>query len=144
MIASGRSSPSLHSTVTRLLARLTRAPRTPLSRPRPFSIVLMQAPQWTPSTTRSIAATPSAGWRTKWERSCVSLTLDRSSRYVNGIPSDSHSNAYCICVEPLSAVVIASDSEAIQTKPPPQSLSLDCFALLAMTSQVIRPNRVMA
>jgi hypothetical protein len=30
--------------------------------------------------------------------------------------------------------VIASDSEAIQTQLPPQSLSLDCFALLAMTA----------
>jgi hypothetical protein len=29
--------------------------------------------------------------------------------------------------------VIASDSDAIQTKPPPRTLSLDRFALLAMT-----------
>jgi len=35
-------------------------------------------------------------------------------------------------------IVIASDSEAIQTKPPPQSPSLDCFALLAMTPETIR------
>jgi hypothetical protein len=45
-------------------------------------------------------------------------------------------------MEPLSAV-IASDSEAIQTNPPPQSLSLDCFALLAMTPETIRPERIM-
>jgi hypothetical protein len=32
------------------------------------------------------------------------------------------------------SVVIASDSEAIQTKPLPQSPSLDRFALLAMTT----------
>jgi hypothetical protein len=38
-------------------------------------------------------------------------------------------------------IVIASDSEAIQTKPPPQSPSLDRFALLAMTSQKIRLER---
>jgi len=31
--------------------------------------------------------------------------------------------------------VIASDSDAIQTKPRPQSLSLDGFALLAMTER---------
>jgi hypothetical protein len=31
------------------------------------------------------------------------------------------------------SVVIASDSEAIQTEPQPQSPSLDRFALLAMT-----------
>jgi len=34
--------------------------------------------------------------------------------------------------------VIASDSEAIQTKRPPQTPSLDCFALLAMTAETIR------
>jgi len=39
--------------------------------------------------------------------------------------------------------VIASDSEAIQTKQPPQSLSLDCFALLAMTVEMIRRERAM-
>jgi len=39
--------------------------------------------------------------------------------------------------------VIASDSEAIQTKRPPQSLSLDCFALLAMTVEMIRRERAM-
>ncbi len=33
----------------------------------------------------------------------------------------------------IISVVIASDSEAIQTQPPPQSPSLDRFALLAMT-----------
>jgi len=38
---------------------------------------------------------------------------------------------------PLSAV-IASDSEAIQTKRQPQSQSLDCFALLAMTPEMFR------
>jgi hypothetical protein len=32
-------------------------------------------------------------------------------------------------------VVIASDSEAIQTKPQMRSPSLDCFALLAMTDR---------
>jgi hypothetical protein len=32
-----------------------------------------------------------------------------------------------------ACAVIASDSEAIQTKPLPQTPSLDCFALLAMT-----------
>jgi hypothetical protein len=32
--------------------------------------------------------------------------------------------------------VIASDSEAIQAKQPPQSSSLDCFALLAMTTEM--------
>jgi hypothetical protein len=32
------------------------------------------------------------------------------------------------------SAVIASDSEAIQTKVPPQSPSLDRFALLAMTA----------
>src|SRR5271157_5067618 len=69
----GSSAPSFHSTVTRLLARLTRAPRTPACRMRPFSIATMHAPQVTPSTTRSIAATPSAGWRTKCERSCASV-----------------------------------------------------------------------
>jgi hypothetical protein len=31
-------------------------------------------------------------------------------------------------------IVIASDSDAIQTKPRPQTLRLDCFALLAMTA----------
>jgi hypothetical protein len=36
----------------------------------------------------------------------------------------------------IVSTVIASDSEAIQTKRPPQSLSLDCFALLAMTPQI--------
>jgi len=41
---------------------------------------------------------------------------------------------------PRSAV-IASDSDAIQTKRPPQSLSLDFFALLAMTSEAIRLRR---
>jgi hypothetical protein len=33
-----------------------------------------------------------------------------------------------------ASIVIASDSEAIQIEPPPQTLSLDCFALLAMTT----------
>ena len=37
---------------------------------------------------------------------------------------------------------MASDSDAIQAKQPPQSLSLDCFALLAMTTQAIRPERL--
>jgi hypothetical protein len=41
------------------------------------------------------------------------------------------------------SVVIASDSEAIQTQRPPQSPSLDCFALLAMTSEKIRLQRIM-
>jgi hypothetical protein len=34
--------------------------------------------------------------------------------------------------------VIASDSAAIQTKPPPQSPSLDRVALLAMTRETVR------
>ena len=33
----------------------------------------------------------------------------------------------------IEEVVIASDSEAIQTKPQMRSPSLDCFAFLAMT-----------
>jgi hypothetical protein len=37
---------------------------------------------------------------------------------------------------PLSAV-IASDSEAIQTQPPQQSLSLDGLALLATTPHLL-------
>ena len=44
-------------------------------------------------------------------------------------------------IAPLSAV-IASDSDAIQTKRPPQSLSLDCFASLAMTVQTIQFQRL--
>ena len=32
-----------------------------------------------------------------------------------------------------------SEGEAIQTKPPPQSSSLDCFALLAMTNPAASP-----
>jgi hypothetical protein len=40
-------------------------------------------------------------------------------------------------IEALSTV-IASDSEAIQAKQPPQSLSLDRFALLAMTTETFR------
>jgi hypothetical protein len=43
--------------------------------------------------------------------------------------------------EALSAV-IASDSEAIRTKPPPQSLSLDRVALLAMMPETLRPEGV--
>jgi hypothetical protein len=35
----------------------------------------------------------------------------------------------------LNGLVIASDSDAIQTKPQPQSRSLDRLALLAMTNQ---------
>ncbi len=42
-----------------------------------------------------------------------------------------------------AATVIASVSEAIQTKPPPQSPSLDRFALLAMTTEVIRLECIM-
>jgi hypothetical protein len=38
--------------------------------------------------------------------------------------------------------VIASDSEAIQTKPQPQSPSLDRFVLLAMTTEVLRSERM--
>jgi hypothetical protein len=37
--------------------------------------------------------------------------------------------------------VIASDSDANQARWLPQSLGLDCFALLAMTSEVIRLQR---
>jgi hypothetical protein len=37
--------------------------------------------------------------------------------------------------------VIASDSDAIQTRRLLQSLSRDCFALLAMTPEVIRLQR---
>jgi hypothetical protein len=37
-------------------------------------------------------------------------------------------------------IVIASDSDAIQAKPPPQSQSPDRFALLAMTTLVFRPE----
>src|SRR5271165_4770831 len=73
----GSSAPSFHSTVTRLLARLTRAPRTPACRRSPFSMVMMHAPHETPSTTRSIAATPSEGRRTKSERSCASVISRR-------------------------------------------------------------------
>jgi len=36
------------------------------------------------------------------------------------------------------SAVIANDSDAIQTQRQPPSLSLDCFALLAMTSEMIR------
>jgi len=42
-------------------------------------------------------------------------------------------------IEALSAV-IASDSDAIQTKPPPQSPSLDRFALLAMLAMTAEAN----
>jgi hypothetical protein len=41
-----------------------------------------------------------------------------------------------------ASVVIASNSEAIQTKPPPQTLTLDCFALLAMTAAMFRLKHV--
>ena len=37
------------------------------------------------------------------------------------------------CLQQVEQIVIASDSEAIQTEPPMCSPSLDCFALLAMT-----------
>jgi hypothetical protein len=47
--------------------------------------------------------------------------------------------AQSILMEPRSAV-IASDSEAIQTQSPPQSLRLDCFALPAMTLETVPPN----
>ncbi len=40
-------------------------------------------------------------------------------------------------------IVIASDSDAIQAKPPPQTLSLDRFALLAMTAWMSQLERVM-
>jgi len=39
-----------------------------------------------------------------------------------------------IIASKANATVIASDSEAIQTRPQPQSPSLDRFALLAMTT----------
>jgi hypothetical protein len=38
----------------------------------------------------------------------------------------------------LNSTVIASDSEAIQTKPQPKSSSLDRFALLATTTEMVR------
>ena len=37
----------------------------------------------------------------------------------------------------IEDAVIASDSEAIQTKPQMRSPSLDCFALLAMTDRAL-------
>jgi hypothetical protein len=40
-------------------------------------------------------------------------------------------------------IVIASDSEAIHTKPQPQSPRLDRFALLAITTSTIRLERAM-
>jgi len=40
----------------------------------------------------------------------------------------------------VSTSVIASDSEAIQTKPRLQSSNLDRFALLAMMTEVILPE----
>jgi hypothetical protein len=43
----------------------------------------------------------------------------------------------------VTLVVIASDSEAIQTKPPPRTQSLDCFASLAMTAEMIRLKHIM-
>ena len=39
-------------------------------------------------------------------------------------------------------IVIASGSEAIQTKLPPQTLRLDCFALLAMTAENVQLERI--
>ena len=39
-------------------------------------------------------------------------------------------------------IVIASSSEAIQAKPPPQTLRLDCFALLAMTAENVQLERI--
>jgi len=57
------------------------------------------------------------------------------------------SDACSFWIEPLF-IVIASDSEAIQTKRPPQSLSLDCFlpdlirGLLAMTAETIRLEHI--
>jgi hypothetical protein len=36
----------------------------------------------------------------------------------------------------IISIVIVSDSDAVQTKPLPQSPSLDCFALLAMTAGI--------
>jgi hypothetical protein len=42
-----------------------------------------------------------------------------------------------------ASVVIAIDSEAIQTRPPPQTPSLDGFALLAMTVEMIRLKHIM-
>ena len=50
--------------------------------------------------------------------------------------------AHCFWIAP-ACVVIASDSEAIQAKRQPQSLSLDCFALLAMTTDTIRLQCIM-
>jgi hypothetical protein len=35
----------------------------------------------------------------------------------------------------MPSAIIASDSEAIQTKPRPQTLGLDGFALFAMTEE---------
>jgi hypothetical protein len=49
-----------------------------------------------------------------------------------GSNADRRTKACCFWIEALSAV-IASDSDAIQTKPPPQSPGLDRVALLAMT-----------
>jgi hypothetical protein len=41
-----------------------------------------------------------------------------------------------------SGIVIASDSEAIQAMPPPQSPSLDCFNLLAITGKRLRTRQM--
>jgi hypothetical protein len=54
-------------------------------------------------------------------------------------PPHAHANVMIGAAQRASAAsgdqsVIASDSDAIQTKPPPQSRSLDRFALLAMTN----------
>jgi hypothetical protein len=56
------------------------------------------------------------------------------------IPTGTSSRASCLQVD-ANPIVIASDSDAIQTKPQLQSLSLDGFALLAMTPEKIRLER---
>jgi hypothetical protein len=68
---------------------------------------------------------------------CRSTSRSRSKRRLR-----SRARACRFQTEAPSAV-IASDSEAIQTKPPPQSPSLDCFALLAMTKWRIRLECIM-
>jgi hypothetical protein len=47
----------------------------------------------------------------------------------------------CLSID-AAPIVIASDSEAIQTKPQPQSSSLDRVALLAMTIKMLRLERI--
>jgi len=70
----------------------------------------------------------------------VSPFHPRSTRVVTLAAATQESDAPLKTLH-LDGVILArhcEQSEAIQAKRPPQSLTLDCFALLAMTSKMIR------